>query len=797
MRGLAGLGDGWARWVLMAAMPVAGTLLACSDEHDFIFAATGAVGNPSSGGEDGSGLGGQGGAGDGGSGGTGAGGNAGDGPGTGAQPGTGGGGSGLLPGNTLDCGSAELGPSTVRIEAECAHGSGCGDGVTGGQQGTELEGGGTTVGYIEGGDWLRFDGVALDGITTLTLTYAKEIAGGSVEVRLDDATGTLLGSFAPPTTGGWATWQEGQVSLTAATGTHALYLVATGTSEGILNLDRLVLSGEKATEGASAFHLNQIGFATLGPKHVVVEGPPGLERFQVVDEASRAVWCGDLAGVAFTEWGSSSTHYSVDFTEMTQAGTYRLAVGSSASEPFVVGDAQLFGETSASVVGYFRASRADDAAVWAADGAVPFNGRDGTADVRGGWYDASGDISKYLTHLSYANFLNPQQIPLVAWTLAWTRDERRELAPGATATALEEEALWGADYLRRVLDPAGYFYINVFDGWSGDVGQRQICAFEGSSGARSGEFESALREGGGMSIAALARIASWGLAGDFSAAEYLAGAEAAFAHLDTSGAAYADDGRENVIDDTTGLLAASELFATTTSATYLDAARRRATSLVGRLGSVGYFIADGATRPFWHASDAGLPVVALVRYVEVETDAARREAAQAAIRTHLDYLLRVTGEVQNPYGYARQHTGASAAFFIPQDNESGYWWQGENARLASLAAAAMLGAEATGAAGEDHLALLRFAGRQLDWILGNNPRDLCFLHGFGRENPPEFSGVKPEVGTLTGGIANGYTGTSGELQWMAGAADWEQWRWVEQWLPHAAWYLVAITALER
>jgi len=794
---LAGWDDGKARWVKTAAVLAAGMLLGCSDEHDFIFAATGAAGNPGSGGEDRAGLGGHGGAGDGVTGGTGAGSGAGEGPGTGAAPGSGGDRGGLVPGNALDCGTADVGPSTVRIEAECAHGAGCSDAVTGGQQGTELENGGTTVGYIEGGDWLRFDGVALDGLTTLTLTYAKEIAGGSVEIRLDDPTGTLLGSFSPPTTGGWATWQEGQVSLAAATGTHALYLVATGTTEGILNLDRLALSGGAARGGDAAFHLNQIGFATLGPKHVVIEGSPGLARFQVVDESGHAVWCGDLAGLDFTEWGGSSTFYSVDFTELTLAGTYRLVVDGAASEPFVVGDARLFGETSASVVDYFRGSRADDAAVWSADGAVPFYGRDGTADVRGGWYDASGDLSKYLTHLSYANYLNPQQIPLVAWALAWTRDERRALAGGATATALQEEALWGADYLLRVLDPAGYFYLNVFDGWSGDPGQRQICAFEGSSGVRSGDFESALREGGGMSIAALARIARWGQDGDFSSAEYLAGAEAAFAHLDTGGVAYADDGRENVIDDYTGLLAASELFATTADAAYLDAARRRAASLVGRLSASGYFVADGVARPFWHASDAGLPVVALVRYVEVETDAARREAALAAVRTHLDYLLRVTGEVDNPYGYARQHTGATAAFFIPQDNESGYWWQGENARLASLAAAAVLGAEAVGATGEDYLALLRFAGHQLDWILGNNPRDLCFLHGFGRENPPEFSGVKPEVGTLTGGIANGYTGTDGGIQWMAGAADWEQWRWVEQWLPHAAWYLVAITALER
>jgi hypothetical protein len=57
-------------------------------------------------------------------------------------------------------------------------------------------------------------------------------------------------------------------------------------------------------------------------------------------------------------------------------------------------------------------------------------------------------------------------------------------ALSGTAAAVQAEALWGADYLLRVLDPAGYFYTNVFDHWSGDVSQRQICAIVGESGCR-------------------------------------------------------------------------------------------------------------------------------------------------------------------------------------------------------------------------------------------------------------------------------------------------------------------------
>jgi hypothetical protein len=222
---------------------------------------------------------------------------------------------------------------------------------------------------------------------------------------------------------------------------------------------------------------------------------------------------------------------------------------------------------------------------------------------------------------------------------------------------------------------------------------------------------------------------------------------------------------------------------------------------VGRLSTEGYFIADGASRPFWHASDAGLPTVALARYLQVETEEARKGSIKQAVQTHLNYLLQVTSAVTNPFGYARQHTAAATTgFFMSHDNESRYWWQGENARLGSLAAAALMGADAISASGTQYLDLLRFAGNQIDWILGNNPYDMCFLNGFGAKNPAGYCAAKPQNGTLVGGISNGITGqaTDGSgIQWTSGNSCGEDWRWVEQWLPHAAWYMVAIAALAQ
>jgi hypothetical protein len=558
---------------------------------------------------------------------------------------------------------------------------------------------------------------------------------------------------------------------------------------------------------------NHVGYQRIGPKRAVVEATAPLSRFQVVRaEDQKVFFAGDLVEAPeFTAWGGGPRFYVADFTDMDWAGRYSLYVNGQFSEPFDVESRLLFKKTISAVVDYFRQSRADDAEILAADARVPLiDAADDTGrrDLRGGWYDASGDISKYLSHLSYANYLNPQQIPLVAWTLAWMLEHADGLlTEEGLSDAVREEALWGADYLVRSLDQAGYFYVGVFDRWTGVPAARYICAFETSNGYLTGAYQAAFREGGGMSIAALARIAR-SVSDPAAAQPYVAAAERAFAHLQTANLNYADDGKENIIDDYSALLAATELYTTTSSPAYLEAARARAVSLAGRLHPSGYFVADGASRPFWHASDAGLPIVALVNYLQVETDAAARATASAAIELHLDYLVETTRAVSNPYGYARQHFNSGGAlqsgFFIPHDNETGYWWQGENARLGSLAAAALLGGRTVHAPASGSLGvpepLAGFAVDQLNWVLGQNPFDVSFLHGFGRNNPPAYCSSKPQHGTLVGGIANGVTGSAMDgsgISWnppFEAEMCWEGWRWVEQWLPHSAWYMLGVTA---
>jgi hypothetical protein len=94
-----------------------------------------------------------------------------------------------------------------------------------------------------------------------------------------------------------------------------------------------------------------------------------------------------------------------------------------------------------------------------------------------------------------------------------------------------------------------------------------------------------------------------------------------------------------------------------------------------------------------------------------------------------------------------------------------------------------------------------FGRDQLNWVLGLNPYDACMLHGKGRNNIAYMFFDSYEYTNAPGGICNGITGgyTDGDvagidfgLRYAETGKD-DDWRWSEQWLPHAAWYLLAIS----
>ncbi|MDF4838652.1 glycoside hydrolase family 9 protein [Vibrio parahaemolyticus] len=555
---------------------------------------------------------------------------------------------------------------------------------------------------------------------------------------------------------------------------------------------------------------NHIGYERLGPKKAIIQTEqPHLSSYtaQLICATSEQ----RVATFAVEEQGKVANwhqgyFYLIDFSSFTDSGDYFLQVEDSRSSYFTVGEHILLNQTLSDVIHYFKSQRCGGV-FDQQDRQVPVLNANQTVDVHGGWYDASGDVSKYLSHLSYANYLNPQQTPMVVWNIlkGLSLLEGSEDIAAFTRTRLIEEALFGADFLVRMQNEKGFFYMTVFDKWSKDTAQREICAYETQLGHKFDDYQAGFRQGGGVAIAALAAASRLGVHGEYDQQKYRNAAENGYWHLKEHNTQYLNDGEENIIDEYCALLASVELFKATKETRYLEESRLWAQHLVARQMSdeqMQHFWSanqDGS-RPYFHAAEAGLPVIALCEYLAIEDDSVQTESVKRIVNRACEFEIKISNKVTNPFGYPRQYVkgvneSKRDAFFVAHNNESGYWWQGENARLGSLATMAYL-AQPHIASQEIQQQLFVFAQDALNWIVGLNPYDMCMLDGHGRNNPDYL----PQYGFFNakGGVCNGITGGFEDEEDIAFNPPAQKddmlqnWRWGEQWIPHGAWYLLAI-----
>jgi hypothetical protein len=590
-----------------------------------------------------------------------------------------------------------------------------------------------------------------------------------------------------------------------------------------------------AGAGDTKILINHLGYDPGAKKLAVIQGSPNgaWSAFRIIEAGTGKV---GLAGTAVSvgpvqKW--KDWHFwTIDFSALTQEGSYFIECASPRETvrcyPFLIQKNVLERSALSDVIYYFKSQRSSGQ-LDKADRTMKIEGKEGvTIDAHGGWYDATGDYGKHFSHLSYSTYFNPQQIPLTAWSLlASYRELARRDDPyfRQYLRRLLDEGLFGADFLVRMKNPAGSFYITVSgrgpekkpeDRLITPKATRHIILtpetkdkfrdYGKTAVTAQVSYEAGYREGAGLAIASLALASSFGVAGDFAPADYLKAAEDAFAFLEKNNPLFTNDGKENIVDDYCALVAASELFRATKAGHYKEAADRRARSLMARLTDSGkykdYWRADDTDRPFFHPADAGLPVVSLMIY-HVIADGPIKEKVRETVRRSLGFELAVTREVANPFGYSRQLVQSKdgtrrTSFFFPHDTETAPWWQGENARLGSMAAAARL---ASALFPEDPILkadLRAFAQSQLNWILGLNPFDSCMLYGRGRNNPEYMFFNSYEYMNAPGGISNGITaGYTDEadidynLHFAVTGKD-DDWRWTEQWLPHASWFLFAV-----
>ena len=115
-----------------------------------------------------------------------------------------------------------------------------------GQQGTQSEdttgeGGGKDVGYINNGDWLRFDDVNFGGAAATKMVArvsSQSDTGGRMEIRVDTPSNAPVASLPMSNTGGWQNWQTRKVEMTPVKGLHTIFVTfANDTGDEFMNVN--------------------------------------------------------------------------------------------------------------------------------------------------------------------------------------------------------------------------------------------------------------------------------------------------------------------------------------------------------------------------------------------------------------------------------------------------------------------------------------------------------------------------------------------------------------------------------
>lgn len=97
---------------------------------------------------------------------------------------------------------------------------------------------GRCIASLENNDYVKVKSVDfLTGALSFEATVASATSGGNIELRLGATDGQLLGTCAVAATGGWQVWDSVTCDVETVSGVHDLFLVFTGGSGSLFNLD--------------------------------------------------------------------------------------------------------------------------------------------------------------------------------------------------------------------------------------------------------------------------------------------------------------------------------------------------------------------------------------------------------------------------------------------------------------------------------------------------------------------------------------------------------------------------------
>ena len=89
--------------------------------------------------------------------------------------------------------------------------------------------GGMNVTGITSSGWIQVRNLNFStGATSFSARVAGTVSGGAIQIHLDSATGTVIGTLSVPNTGGTQTWQNATCPVSSATGLHDIFFTFTG-----------------------------------------------------------------------------------------------------------------------------------------------------------------------------------------------------------------------------------------------------------------------------------------------------------------------------------------------------------------------------------------------------------------------------------------------------------------------------------------------------------------------------------------------------------------------------------------
>ncbi|WP_298311730.1 carbohydrate-binding protein [uncultured Aquimarina sp.] len=164
-------------------------------------------------------------------------------------------------------------------------------------------GGGQQVGFIQNGDWLRFNNIDLSCANAINARVSSKNNGGDIEVRLNGISGTLITTIPVDTTGSWTNYETVSAALNAVSGTHDVYLVFTGGNGYLFNLNWIEFNGSTSeSTNTIIIEENEMGFCNVdGSIKSVSKGYTGIGYANTSNAIGKAIdWEIDGAAGSYT-----------------------------------------------------------------------------------------------------------------------------------------------------------------------------------------------------------------------------------------------------------------------------------------------------------------------------------------------------------------------------------------------------------------------------------------------------------------------------------------------------------------